>query len=188
MRRIRSWLWLRPIPLPDIVTAQDNWLGQFTSSEWILPLDEYLSGQEDKFADTVTKIVWANQKEMYGNIYTVPDGMMVKGIYIRKDWCEEAGINIEDLRDWTYDDYFEVIEKLTNADKKQYGMTYRGTRGAFDVIMTYLQGFTGDVLTTRREIVSSIRMNVWKPLKNLRVCIKRGMPRKNPSTGDLWKW
>ncbi len=41
--------------LPDIVTAQDNWLGQFTSSEWILPLDEYLSGQEDKFADTVTK-------------------------------------------------------------------------------------------------------------------------------------
>ena len=52
--------------------------------------------------------------------------MMVKGIYIRKDWCEEAGINIEDLRDWTYDDYFEVIEKLTNADKKkQYGMTYR---------------------------------------------------------------
>ncbi|MCH1984038.1 sugar ABC transporter substrate-binding protein [Ruminococcus sp. OA3] len=129
--------------LPDIVTAQDNWLGQFTSSEWILPLDEYLSGQEDKFADTVTKIVWANQKEMYGNIYTVPDGMMVKGIYIRKDWCEEAGIDIEDLRDWTYDDYFEVIRKLTNADRKQYGMTYRGTRGAFDVIMTYLQGFTG---------------------------------------------
>ncbi|MGI6008206.1 MAG: ABC transporter substrate-binding protein [Ruminococcus sp.] len=129
--------------MPDIVTTQDNWLGQFTSSEWILPLDEYLEGKEDQFADTVTNIVWANQKEMYGHIYTVPDGMMVKGIFIRKDWCEAAGIDIENLKDWDYDDYFEVIEKLTNADEKHYGMTYRGTRGAFDVMMVYLQGFTG---------------------------------------------
>lgn len=129
--------------MPDIVTTQDNWLGQFTSSGWILPLDEYLEGKEDQFADTVTKIVWANQKEMYDHIYTVPDGMMVKGIFIRKDWCEEAGIDLESLKDWDYDDYFEVIEKLTNADEKHYGMTYRGTRGAFDVMMVYLQGFTG---------------------------------------------
>jgi len=129
--------------MPDIITTQDNWLGQFTDSEWILPLDEYLEGKEDQFADTVTNIVWANQKEMYGGIYTVPDGMMAKGIFIRKDWCEEAGIDIDSLQEWTYDDYFEIIKELTNADKKQYGMTYRGTRGAFDVIMTYLQTYTG---------------------------------------------
>ena len=127
--------------LPDIITTQDNWKGQFTASEYIIPLDDYISGTEDEYADTVTNIVWANEKEMYNHIYTVPDGMMVKGIYVRKDWAEEKGIELS--YDWTYDDYFEVISELTDADANQYGMTYRGVRGAFDPIMVYLQSYTG---------------------------------------------
>lgn len=127
--------------LPDIVTTQDNWKGQFTASEYIIPLDDYIEGTEDEYADTVTKIVWANEKEMYDHIYTVPDGMMVKGIFVRKDWAEEKGISLS--YDWTYDDYFDLITELTDTDQNHYGMTYRGVRGAFDVIMVYLQTYTG---------------------------------------------
>ncbi len=34
----------------------------------------------------MTKLVWKGEKELYGNYYTVPDGVMVKGVYVRKDW------------------------------------------------------------------------------------------------------
>ncbi len=127
--------------LPDIMTVQDNWKGQFTASEYIIPLEDYLAGTEDEYADTVTNIVWANEQEMYNHIYTVPDGMMVKGIFVRKDWAEEKGIELS--YDWDYDEYFQVIEALTDESNNQYGMTYRGIRGAFDPIMVYLQSYTG---------------------------------------------
>ena len=127
--------------LPDILTTQDNWKGQFTASNWIVPLEDYIGNTKDEYADTVTKIVWANEQEMYGHIYTIPDGMMVKGIFVRKDWAEQAGIELD--YDWNYDDYFDVIEQLTDPSQNHYGMTYRGTRGAFDVLMVYLQTFTG---------------------------------------------
>jgi len=127
--------------LPDILTTQDNWKGQFTASNWIVPLEDYIGDTKDEYADTVTKIVWANEQEMYGHIYTIPDGMMVKGIFVRKDWAEEAGVKLD--YGWDYDDYFDVIGQLTDPAQNHYGMTYRGTRGAFDVLMVYLQTFTG---------------------------------------------
>jgi multiple sugar transport system substrate-binding protein len=127
--------------LPDIMTVQDNWKGQFTAAKWIIPLESYIGDTADEYADTVTKIVWANEKQLYGHIYTVPDGMMVKGIFVRKDWAQDAGIDLD--YGWNYDQYFDVIKGLTDPDKRHYGMTYRGTRGAFDVLMVYLQTFTG---------------------------------------------
>ena len=127
--------------LPDILTTQDNWKGQFTASNWIVPLEDLIGDTKDEYADTVTKIVWANEQEMYGHIYTIPDGMMVKGIFVRKDWAEQAGVKLDYA--WDYDDYFEVISQLTDPSQNHYGMTYRGTRGAFDVLMVYLQTFTG---------------------------------------------
>lgn len=36
----------------------------------------------------VTDIVWKSEQQLYGAIYTVPDGMMVKGVFVRKDWAK----------------------------------------------------------------------------------------------------
>lgn len=127
--------------LPDIITMPDNWIPDYRSAGWIIPVTDYVEPVKDEYTDVVNKIIWGNQRKLYGDIYTIPDGLMVKGIYVRKDWCDEAGIKLD--YDWTYDDYFDINKKLTDPAQNRYGLTYRGARGAFDVIMSYLHTYTG---------------------------------------------
>lgn len=127
--------------LPDVLTTWAGWLGQFVPPGWVIPLDKYLAGKEDEFTVYVNDVVWKSERENFRNIYTVPDGMMVKGVYYRKDWCAENGIEVGE--NWTYDDFFAMIKKLADPAKKRYGNSYRGARGAFDPLLVYLQSFTG---------------------------------------------
>lgn len=129
--------------LPDVITTWTGWLGQFTEAEWIVPLDDYLAGREDEFSDIVVNITWAGEKQSYGHIYTMPDGYTVKGVFVRKDWCEEAGIELDPDEGWTWDEYFDVCAKLTDPEKNRYGVTYRGAQGAFEPMLVYMDGLTG---------------------------------------------
>lgn len=173
--------------LPDILTTQDNWKGQFTASGWIVPLEDFIGDTADEYADTVTKIVWANEQEMYGHIYTIPDGMMVKGIFVRSDWAEDAGVELS--YDWDYDEYFEVIEKLTDPSQNHYGMTYRGTRGAFDVLMTYLCRPSPEAAPmTTKATAYSARMTASTPSSNTPTPTRRALRLQSPSTGALSRW
>ena len=129
--------------LPDIITTHPLWLGQFTESDWILPIDEYVEEHKDEFVDAVVKINWEQEKERFGHVYSVPDGFMAKGIFYRKDWVEEANYEIPTGEDWTYDAYFDLMRAMTDKSQKRYGNSFRGARGAVDVILTYLQSITG---------------------------------------------
>lgn len=128
--------------LPDVLTVWSGWLGQFTQSGWVVPLSEYIGDTTDEYTAAVTDIIWESERVRYGDIYTVPDGMMVKGVYVRKDWCEEAGIELDPAAGWTYDEYFDLVAKLTDPDQGRYGVSYRGARGAPDPCWVYLQGYT----------------------------------------------
>jgi len=129
--------------LPDVITTWAGWLGQFTSAGWVIPLKDYIAGTEAEYTDTVTKLVWKGENELYGDTYTVPDGMMVKGVFVRKDWAAEEGIALDPAKGWTYSEYFDTVRKLTNPEKNRYGTSFRGARGAFDPLFVYLQTFTG---------------------------------------------
>jgi multiple sugar transport system substrate-binding protein len=129
--------------LPDVMTLWEGWLGQYTQADWVVPLEKYIAGIENTYTEVVTKKLWPKQKSLYGAIYTVPDGLMVKGIYYRKDWARQAGLNLDPSKGWTYDEYFDVVHKLTDPSQHRFGVSYRGARGAFDPIQVYLTGFTG---------------------------------------------
>jgi multiple sugar transport system substrate-binding protein len=129
--------------LPDVMTTWAGWLGQFTAAGWVKPLNDYIAGTEDEYADTVTKLVWKGEKELYGSYYTVPDGVMVKGVYVRKDWAAEAGLNLDPAKGWTYSEYFDAVHKLTDTAKNHYGTSFRGARGAFDPLFVYLESLNG---------------------------------------------
>lgn len=129
--------------LPDVITTWSGWLGQYTQAGWVVPLDEYIAESREEYTDAVNKLLWKSEEDRYGHVYTIPDGLMVKGVFVRKDWCEAEGIELDPTGDWTYDDYFELVEKLTDADQKHYGTSYRGARGALDPLLVYMQGFTG---------------------------------------------
>lgn len=129
--------------LPDVMTVWQGWLGQYTQAEWVIPLDEYLEGKREDYTPAVNKLLWTSEENRYGHVYTVPDGLMVKGVYYRKDWAEEAGLNLDPTKGWTYDEYFDAVAKMTNVEEKHYGASYRGARGALDPLLVYLQSFTG---------------------------------------------
>jgi multiple sugar transport system substrate-binding protein len=129
--------------LPDVMTTWEGWLGQYTQAGWVIPLEKYFAGTESTYTDTVTKKLWPKQKSLYGAVYTVPDGLMVKGMFVRKDWAAEKGVNLDVNRGWTYDEYFDAVAKLTDPAQRRYGVSYRGARGAFDPLSVYLTGFTG---------------------------------------------
>jgi multiple sugar transport system substrate-binding protein len=129
--------------LPDVMTFWEGWLGQFIQADWIVPLEQYIAGTESSYTEAITKKLWPKQKQLYGGIYTVPDGLMVKGIYIRKDWAREKGLNLDPAKGWTYDEYFAAIRGFTDTAQRRYGVSYRGARGGFDPISVYLTGFTG---------------------------------------------
>ena len=129
--------------LPDVMTTWAGWLGQFTSADWVRPLKDYIAGHEDEYADTVTKLVWKGEKDLYGDYYTVPDGVMVKGVYMRKDWAAEVGLNLDPTKGWTYAEYFDAVYKLTDPAKNRYGTSFRGARGAFDPLFVYLESLSG---------------------------------------------
>lgn len=129
--------------LPDVMTTWAGWLGQFSEAGWVEPLAPYIGDTTDEYAATVTKLVWKAEQELYGNIYTVPDGMMVKGVFVRKDWAEEEGLELVPAKGWTYSEYFDAVYALTNSDKNRYGTSFRGSRGAFDPLFVYLESLEG---------------------------------------------
>lgn len=163
--------------LPDVMTMWSGWLGQFTQSGWVVPLSQYIGGTEDEYTAAVTDIIWESEKTRYGDIYTVPDGMMVKGVFVRKDWCEEKGITLDPAAGWTYDEYFALVEQLTDAANGRYGSSYRGARGALDPCWVYMQGYTegatfnqeGKINMTSDECLAAfekwtnVYLNGWAP-------------------------
>jgi multiple sugar transport system substrate-binding protein len=129
--------------LPDVMTTWAGWLGQFTEAGWVEPLNEYIGTTASEYAATVTQLVWKAEKELYGNIYTIPDGMMVKGVFVRKDWAQDAGLNLDPAKGWTYSEYFDTVYALTNKSKNHYGTSFRGSRGAFDPLFVYMESYNG---------------------------------------------
>lgn len=129
--------------LPDVMTTWAGWLGQFTEAGWVVPLSDYIGDTSDEYAKTVTELVWKAEQELYGNIYTIPDGMMVKGVFVRKDWAEDAGLDLDMEKGWTYSEYFDAVYALTDPSKNHYGTSFRGSRGAFDPLFVYLESLNG---------------------------------------------
>ncbi len=129
--------------LPDVLTTWAGWLGQFTEAGWVIPLAPYIGDTKGEYAATVTELVWKAEQELYGNIYTIPDGMMVKGVFVRKDWAKEIGLELDMKKGWTYADYFDAVYRYTDPSKNRYGTSFRGSRGAFDPLFVYLESLAG---------------------------------------------
>ena len=129
--------------LPDVLTISEKWMGQFISAEWIMPLDDLYAEMLEPVANVATKISVERDREMYGNVYRIPDGLINAGFFYRKDWVEEIGYEIPTGDDWTWDAYFDLVRALTDPEKNRYGLAYRGGRGCFDTILSMLISETG---------------------------------------------
>ena len=72
------------------------------------------------------------------DIYLIPDGFLLQGIFVRTDWLEELSIDVDSLQDWTWDEYHDVIKKMTDKEKGRYGLSFRGGANGFLRCYEYL--------------------------------------------------
>ena len=129
--------------LPDVMTMAGQWMGQFTQAGWLMELDEYYEKEMEPVVNVATKISVQNEVDLYDHVYRIPDGLMNSGIFYRKDWVEEIGYEIPTGDDWTWQEYYKLVDALTDPSKNRYGSSFRGGRGAFDRVLEVMVGYYG---------------------------------------------
>ncbi len=140
--------------LPDVYSVHSSYLGQHVESGWVLPLTDYIeeAGFKESFATSVNDIFWDDEMNNYGDLYTVPDGLTTVGVFVRKDWFEEAGIPLN--YDWTWDDFFEIAYEIADPENQRYALSYRGARGNFDQVKMYTNSlFEGRIYDDEGNVV-----------------------------------
>lgn len=125
--------------MPDVFIMHTQWYSEFINAKWIVKLDDYLAGDENKdnFIPYVSKVLMdIDQKKAYGGIYGIPDGLTTHGMFVRTDWVKEIGMQLEQLETW--DGIFEASEKMTDPKKNRYGFSYRGARAGAEQMEMYM--------------------------------------------------
>jgi multiple sugar transport system substrate-binding protein len=119
----------------DIFEVRDLTVAQFSSNNFIEPLDEYIKNWSD--AATLVDNVKTTATLVGGKWYLIPYGFYMKMIYYRADWLKEAGIPAPT----TVSELFAAAKALTNPAIGRYGWTLRGVSGGW--------GMIGDIVRAR---------------------------------------
>lgn len=133
--------------LPDVFIMHQQWNAEFTSAEWVTPLDDYIADWEnaDKIIPYVKNVLMDyDQKNVYGYTFGIPDGLTTAAMFVRTDWLEEAGLTLKDLETW--EGIFEASKKLTIPEKNQYGFAFRGARMGSEQMGMYMLAEMGGKL------------------------------------------
>jgi multiple sugar transport system substrate-binding protein len=119
----------------DIFEVRDLAVAQFSSNNFIEPLDEYIKNWSD--AATLVDNVKTAATLVGGKWYLIPYGFYMKMLYYRADWLKEAGIPAPT----TVSELFAAAKALTNPAIGRYGRTLRGVSGGW--------GMIGDIVRAR---------------------------------------
>lgn len=123
--------------MPDVIAVDEGMMKTLAAAEFLEPLDGYFANFHDKDDLSSTFLNSESGWAFRGNMYVVPDSFGCQGIFIRSDWLQEAGIDIGTLREWTWDQYFDVVQKLTNKDQNRYGIAFRGGANGMRMFFEY---------------------------------------------------
>ncbi len=115
----------------------------FIKNGWLYAIDDWVAEHQDEFVTLVTNYYWLNERNTYGHNYYFPDATMSRAIYYRCDWVEEIGYEIPQGKDWNWNAFWDLAEKLTDKEKNRYGFAFRGGTGAEPWAENYLLAYTG---------------------------------------------
>lgn len=98
------------------------------------PLDAYASKDEDLNIDDFYQGLF-NYGKIDNQLYGIPAGFTTRVVYYNKKMFDDAGIPYPS-DGWTWTEFQEIAQKLTDKSKKQYGFGVRAENDTYD-----LQGF-----------------------------------------------
>ena len=95
----------------------------YINNGFIIPLDKYVA-EWDEWAT-----VSGNLKELSSSqddqTWLIPYGVYERALFYRKDWFEEAGLEVPT----TWDELYETAKQLTDPSQNRYGYSFRGGSG-----------------------------------------------------------
>lgn len=123
--------------MSDVIAVDEGMMKTLAAAEFLAPLDDYFANFHDKSDLTATFMNSESNWAYKGKMYVIPDSFGCQGIFVRTDWLKEVGVDIETLREWTWDQYFDVNKKLTDKDKGRYGIAFRGGANGMRMFFEY---------------------------------------------------
>lgn len=95
------------------------------------PLDDYAAKDKDLNIDDFYQGLF-NYGKIDGTLYGIPAGFTTRVVYYNKKMFDEAGIAYP-KDGWTWDDFQEIAQRLTDKSKKQYGFGVRAENDTYDL-------------------------------------------------------
>jgi multiple sugar transport system substrate-binding protein len=117
-------------PDADVVTVDQMWTGQYSDSNWIIPLDDFISRDTDTdVKDFIPEVIYS-LNTWRGKMVTLPIAAYGQGVVYRTDVFEANSIeapptDAANAASWTWDRYREVAKSLQG--KEVDGKTLFGT-------------------------------------------------------------
>jgi multiple sugar transport system substrate-binding protein len=122
----------------DVMTIDDNWIGEWTDAGWIVPLNDYIKRDKDEVnpTDFIPEVI--HNIEWRGKIGAMPAASYTFLVMYRKDLINALGLkappsSLEDYDWWTWDVYMDYIKKMHGAklgDTTFYGTVIVGQQPA----------------------------------------------------------
>jgi multiple sugar transport system substrate-binding protein len=124
---------------PDTTMIAADRLPDMLAMGGVVDLTERINNWENKqyFPDNRWEGVTID-----GKIYGIPAFTFVDWMYYRKDWFEEAGIDIPT----TFEEFREAAIALTDPEKGRYGFGLRGGGGGQGFIVDMLESFGSPIV------------------------------------------
>ncbi len=121
----------------DIVEVRDSTLTQYATNDWIADLGKYIEAWDEK--DTLTNAAIQTITQFEDTAYLVPYGFYQRGLFYRKDWFEEAGLDVPE----TWQDIYDDGVALTDVTNSKFGYSFRGGANGFQYADTIYWSYLG---------------------------------------------
>ncbi|MGW9114348.1 ABC transporter substrate-binding protein [Microbacterium sp. NPDC055683] len=142
---------------PDVMFLVGRNLGEYTARDALLDLDEYADVIDFDAVDQ--SLLEANRVD--GTTYAVPTGAGAVGLAVNTAVLDEYGVALPDDRTWTWDDFAEWSQSITEASGGEvYGSLVN--MGWPPTVTTFARQQGEDLYTPDGELgVSEDTMRTW---------------------------
>ncbi len=118
----------------DVIAVDQMWISQMADNGWIRSLDDFISMDSDAHFDDFLPECLYSLSTWRNQVWTLPIASYAQGVMYRTDLFEAAGLDplpasVADAGDWTWEDYFGILEQINGMDldgTSMYGTTVIG--------------------------------------------------------------
>lgn len=124
---------------PDIGHCNAAWGSNWVAQECLVDLDSYFSAWDESKNINENYVRLNRELDPDGKLFMITDTVSTPLMWVRTDMLKEKGLEIPK----TWDDFFDVVEKMTDAQSGVYGFSFRGDSSCCVELQHVLYAYSG---------------------------------------------